>query len=145
MQGRRGGGEAKVKTFSICTCEPVLCEGDVVGADAATKRTSQCTCSTHERLSSSRIGEDVVVVVNRETPESPARVGHAHAVHAEGAVVELPCCSPCPCGAQQPREGWRQGTNEQVQHGTLIDGHAKIVNVYTVSVKVCEDAIYGSL
>jgi hypothetical protein len=42
-------------------------------------------------------------------------------VHAEGAVVELLCCSPCPCGAQQPREGWRQGTNEQAHHGRSLD------------------------
>jgi hypothetical protein len=39
------------------------------------------------------VGE-VIAFVKQETPESPTRVGHVYAVHAEGAVVELPCCSP---------------------------------------------------
>jgi hypothetical protein len=53
-------------------------------------------------------------------PEPPARIGHVHPVHAEGAVIALPSCSPCPCGAQQPREGWQQSANEQVQHGSSL-------------------------
>jgi hypothetical protein len=48
------------------------------------------------------------------------RPGDAHAVHAEGAVVDLPCCSPYPCGAQPPREGWRQGAHDTAQHGRVM-------------------------
>jgi hypothetical protein len=45
----------------------------------------------------------------------------AHLVHAEGAVIDLPYCSTCPCGAQQPREGWQQSTDKQVQFGSSLD------------------------
>ncbi len=59
-------------------------------------------------------------IIAQGTPEPPARIGHVHPVHAEGAVIALPSCSPCPCGAQQPREGWQQSANEQVQHGSSL-------------------------
>ncbi len=45
----------------------------------------------------------------------------ARVSHAEGAVVELPYCHSRPIGAQQPREGWRQGANEQAQHRRSLD------------------------